>query len=1421
LEGQSEASASPSSETIPCYTVLVLGPFGVSRDGIALDTATWQRRSQILLKLLATSESGRRLRDEVIDLLWPEAEPEAGGRNLRYVLHMLRRDLGGGDPSPILSEREWISLNPRYEWEIDLQRFEHLASGAASDPQSLEEAMILYRGEPLLEDRYEDWAIPVRERTERTWRVVALGLAQEYRRLGVYDAAAGWAERLLEHDALDEEALQELLQALAGLDRRADAVRRYQEFERRLAEEIGVPPSTETVALVARLKAQTGPAAIHEVSEERPPPTGGFLGAIPTGPIVARDDELERLAMAADAVEAGTGRFLMLVGEPGVGKTRLAQEAMLRLRDQSFLVVTGRCYERECGIIFYPFLEVLAQACASLPPAARLDILQRRPHIQRLLTEHAAAAGHDQLQVAREVTGLLTSMADERPLALLLDDLHWADEASLALLQHLARQTRGHHVLLLATYRDAEIDREHPLRQTVRDLDREGLVERLTIRRFTEEETAALVTTTIGETEGAQDFVEFVHRRTKGNPFYVERMLRALGGHYRLVRQIGAGGMGRVFEAVDTTSGARVAAKIMFARTEADPKALQRFEQEGAVLATLAHPNIVAVHGTFLEERASCIIMELLEGHSLGQILRTVPSEPPSLLRGRGGLGGEGIPAAHKGMPLQRVKQLMRQVAAALACAHDRGIVHRDIKPDNIMVVGDDRVKVTDFGIARMLRPIDAVTTMTSTGMTMGTPLYMAPEQIEGKKVDGRADIYSLGAVLYQAVTGVPPFEGEDPLTVAISHVRDAPRPPREVNPNVPKDWEALILKALAKDPADRFQSAAALEKALAALSEGTGTGAEDARQTARIRRAVIPALAAVVVVFVALAVFAYRARSSSGSSTFGRLVAGWNLAAAPPSSLKKPAAVAVDGRGTFYVLDQDANRIKRLSSTGALLGSWGTLGSGPGQLRNPGALAVDTTGNVYVADSGNDRIQKFSSTGRLLASWGRSGSGLGQFRFPDGIALDRSGLIYVADWGNNRIQVLSPSGRPKVTNVGTFTALYTGLNHPAGLAVDAKGELYVADNGNNQIVQFGPDGITQLGAWPGSGDPTGLALDAHGNAYVTDVRASRVQLFSPSGRLLDTWKTSGGSLGPFRGPGGIAVGTGGAAYLADTGNGRILKLSSSNRWVPAWNEQSQPRRAPSPESAAVDIKGNIYVADTANAGILKLSPSGQRLAAWTVQGFGQTSFVGPIGGIAVDPQGNVYISDYDGSHILKLSATGQTLGMWGSGGVGPGLTNPQGITVDRSGNLYVVDQGNSRVQQFVAADGTFHTLWRVTNSSGGSEPYLYGVAVDRTGNLYVTDEVGDQVLKLSPQRGVVARWGNRGSGSGQLRAPQGVAVDGRGNVYVADTDNNRVQALSAAGKPLGFLPGHFTRPAGVSVDGHGDVYVADTGNHRIEKFTQ
>lgn len=180
-----------------------------------------------------------------------------------------------------------------------------------------------------------------------------------------------------------------------------------------------------------------------------------------------------------------------------------------------------------------------------------------------------------------------------------------------------------------------------------------------------------------------------------------------------------------------------------------------------------------------------CIVMELLEGRSLGDVIRQQGTDPQ--------------------LSLASIKKLAQQVAGALASAHERGIVHRDVKPDNIIVGPDDHATVTDFGVARLVQPRGEVSTLTSTGMTMGTSLYMAPEQIEGKKVDARADIYALGAVIYELVTGRPSMGGRDPLSIAFQHVHQQLEPPSWQKAEVSEDWDALILRALAKNPADRF----------------------------------------------------------------------------------------------------------------------------------------------------------------------------------------------------------------------------------------------------------------------------------------------------------------------------------------------------------------------------------------------------------------------------------------------------------------------------------------------------------------------------------------------------------------------------------------------------------------------------------------
>lgn len=300
---------------------------------------------------------------------------------------------------------------------------------------------------------------------------------------------------------------------------------------------IGLQLSSRDTELLQRAAGYLSGAQAGQAGDADQLPVGGFLGAIPPGPIVAREEQLERVLFAADVVEAGTGQLVLLVGEQGVGKTRLAQEVFLQVRNLGFLVSTGRCSERTSRIPFCPFLEALMAASAAAPPDIRARAAKEWPHLERLLSPRAddrpmpAPEGEvEQQQFFRAVASFLTVLAQERPVALLFDDLHWADQASLDLLEQVARQTRGQRVLLLGAYCDTDVDQEHPLGRAIRHVAREGLVERVAVRRLMREGTAALVTSLLGPMAAAEEFVDFVHHRTRGNPFFIGKMLEAVGG---------------------------------------------------------------------------------------------------------------------------------------------------------------------------------------------------------------------------------------------------------------------------------------------------------------------------------------------------------------------------------------------------------------------------------------------------------------------------------------------------------------------------------------------------------------------------------------------------------------------------------------------------------------------------------------------------------------------------------------------------------------------------------------------------------------------------------------------------------------------------------------------------------------------------
>ncbi|SBT90140.1 serine/threonine protein kinase [Streptomyces sp. DI166] len=258
-------------------------------------------------------------------------------------------------------------------------------------------------------------------------------------------------------------------------------------------------------------------------------------------------------------------------------------------------------------------------------------------------------------------------------------------------------------------------------------------------------------------------------------------------GRYRLTRRLGRGGMAEVFAAEDVRLGRTVAVKLLRADLAEDPVSKARFTREAQSVAGLNHHAIVAVYDSGEDvvggQSVPYIVMELVEGRTIRDLLINAEAPGP-----------------------EQALIIVSGVLEALAYSHQHGIVHRDIKPANVIITNNGAVKVMDFGIARALH--GASTTMTQTGMVMGTPQYLSPEQALGKAVDHRSDLYATGCLLYELLALRPPFTGETPLSVVYQHVQDIPTPPSEVSDASPPELDGLVMRSLAKEPDDRFQTA-------------------------------------------------------------------------------------------------------------------------------------------------------------------------------------------------------------------------------------------------------------------------------------------------------------------------------------------------------------------------------------------------------------------------------------------------------------------------------------------------------------------------------------------------------------------------------------------------------------------------------------
>ncbi|WP_205875427.1 serine/threonine-protein kinase PknD [Mycobacterium camsae] len=589
-------------------------------------------------------------------------------------------------------------------------------------------------------------------------------------------------------------------------------------------------------------------------------------------------------------------------------------------------------------------------------------------------------------------------------------------------------------------------------------------------------------------------------------------------GRYRLQSVLGQGGMGEVWRAYDTETNRVVAVKLLPPQLATDRTFVRRFRREAEAAAQLNDPHIIPIHHYGEIDGRLYVDMRLVEGRDLEETLANGPLAP------------------------RRAVHIVEQVARALRAAHKIGLVHRDVKPGNILVGEDDFAYLIDFGIARGADDAG----LTGSREMIGSWPYMAPERLMAADADARADIYALTCVLYECLTGNRPFPGDSLESQVTAHLTLPPPRPSATRPDLPVELDAVIAKGMAKEPGDRYQTvtelAAAVQEApldpetassaptLTATPAVTAVDAKPplfARMSPRARialGAVLVTLVAAVVVTITVRVHAVRTQSPPAAAS---------KPSPPPSpvpvevvlpfaGLNGPLGVAADGAGNIYVVDNGNNRVVKLD---AATREQSVLPFR--DLRYAVGIAVDGRGNVYVTDSYNERVIKLApgAAGQTVVKLERLG--------PHGVAADGVGNLYVADWIKDRVlKVAAGTGAQSAVPL-------TGLDGPEGVAVDGAGDVYVADLGDGQVIKL----TTATGAQTtvpffGLVKPYGVAVDGADNVYVSD---------SGTGRVV---RVAGGTgtqtVLPFPeldGPRGLAVDGAGNLYVAETGKNRVLKL--------------------------------------------------------------------------------------------------------------------------------------------------------------------------------------------------------------------------------------------------------------------------------------
>ena len=539
----------------------LLGGFRVTCGAREIPGDGWRlAKARSLVKILALAPGQSLLRDQLIELLWPELDPEAGANNLHQVLHVARRTLAGlvpgTKPNAIIRLRRGVlSLDPPTPLWVDVAAFERRAAELASsgDPADFYPALDLYRGDLLPDDLYEEWAADRRTALRELYLDLLDRLAVLHAERREATPAIDALRRLVAIEPDREEAHRALMELYALTGRRQQALRQFERVREILERELEIEPEPETDELYAAILSGDYPTETWEtevppdpVAAPRPEITESiaeFLGR--AGDFVGRGEELGKLQRALERVVGGRGQIILIAGEPGIGKTRMSEEFLRYAGAQGVRTLWGRCYEGDGAPAYWPWVQIVrayldGRATAELRTvmgAGAADIARIAPELRERLPDLPEPPPLDpdgeRFRLFDSMATFLKRAAARAPLALIIDDLHSADRSSLLLLEFLAREIPTTGLLIVGTYRHVEVDRGHPLTRTLGQLARHDANERITLDGLSVADIERYILLVTGQAVPA-GLAAAVHDQTEGNPFFVREIVALLMEEERL-----------------------------------------------------------------------------------------------------------------------------------------------------------------------------------------------------------------------------------------------------------------------------------------------------------------------------------------------------------------------------------------------------------------------------------------------------------------------------------------------------------------------------------------------------------------------------------------------------------------------------------------------------------------------------------------------------------------------------------------------------------------------------------------------------------------------------------------------------------------------------------------------------------------------